>query len=285
MDRPEGDPEIELLAPIRAQPRVDPAGGQLAKRADQRGHVRIRVDRRLRLPHPERVQVLEIQTLLDRGNEQDRDGRGCESGARARLLRPQESEDGAPADADDHDRGDVHAADEPVEEERLLKGEERCERAERSPPEVEHQPHDEEDEREDRGGRAQADGGDNSDSQEDGEHRKATVVGELPAEEPSEDRRSAEGRVLLRLQVRARVLEPALEDVRQPHPGGERESDRTGAGETRDPDERIRLVYPPHEEERRAHDHHVGVEQMREHEDREHDGGPPKARPVADKAP
>ena len=285
MHRAEGNREVEPLAPVRAQARVDATGGELAKGRDERAHLCIGVDRGLRLPHPDAVGLLERVPVLECGRERDRDRRDGESGPGEGRTRPQQTEDRGAPDAHEHDRGDMHAADETMEKERLLEREEHREWAEGRPPEIEDEPDREEREREKRRRRAPHHGAGNADREKGRKHRKATVVGQLAGEEPAEDRSGPVRGVLLLQQIWARVQEPALEDVGEPHPRGDCEGERAGRGEAADTRERVRAIESPDEEHGGAHDHHVRVEQVREPEHRQQNDRAAKARAVSQKPP
>ena len=218
MHGPERDPEIEPLSPVRAQPGVDATRRQLAQPRDERRHLRVAGDGGLGLAHPRRVQGSEVPAILERRNEGQRDDPRRERGTRPRGRGPQDREDPSAAVPDEHDRGDVHAADEAVEEQRLLQRKDRGERTERRATEVEDEPDEEERDREQRVGHARDDGVAKAEAEQHREQGKTAVIGELAGEEPAKDRRRSIRGVLLRLQVGARVEEAALEDVRKPHP-------------------------------------------------------------------
>ena len=118
------------------------------------------------------------------------------------------------------------------------------ERAERRPAEVENEPEHEEDEREDQEPGSDDECGDDPDREQRGKHRKATVVQEIPGNEPAEDGRRAEGVVLRAIEIWAHIQVPGLREEREPHKGGDYTGERADRAKAQDTAERVRARQP-----------------------------------------
>ena len=103
----------------------------------------------------------------------------------------EELPDDCAADADDQDRGEVHASDEPMEQQTVVHREQVRQHPEGRPAEIHDQPHGKQAEAEQRRAAAAQDGRDRSKSEQDRERRKAAVIDQVAGEEPREDRPGA----------------------------------------------------------------------------------------------
>src|SRR5206468_12341423 len=161
-------------------------------------------ERGARVAEPLVVERVIRPALAHRGDEQDdrEDRERGRSGERSPLE--QTPEPGG-ADPDERDRGEVHAADEAVNEERAVEREEVEERSEGRPTEIEDEPHREERDERERETRPQPDRRRDPDPAEEREHGDAARVEQLAGDEPAEDRRPAEGVVERRPDVGAAV--------------------------------------------------------------------------------
>ena len=263
--------EAEGLAPVVPHARVHAATAQLPHSRDDVARVGVRGERGARVAEPLAVERVIRPALAHRGDQQD-DREDRERGRAGERSRFEQAPEPGGADPDERDRGEVHAADEAVNEERAVEREEVEERSEGRPTEIEDEPHREERDERERETRPQPDRRRDPDPAEEREHGDAARVEQLAGDEPAEDRRRAEGVVERRPDVGAPV---GLVDVAgheqegHPHVRGD-DRDRAGNDRRRaDRDTDRRPVTPDErddEDDPERDRGHVRVQEMREGE-------------------